>query len=96
MIFGTDVTQFKIGEDKLYLSPIIDFHTREIVAYDISARPNMKQIYRMMEMFEDRYGIDFMERLFILIKAGNINKSGFKIGFKAITCDSRCRGKGIA
>jgi len=43
MIFGTDVTQFKIGEDKIYLSPIIDFHTREIVAHDISERPNMKQ-----------------------------------------------------
>lgn len=58
MIFGTDVTQFKIGEDKLYLSPIIDFHTREIVAYDVSTHPNMKQIYRMMDRFEERYGMD--------------------------------------
>jgi len=57
-IFGTDVTQFKVGEEKLYLSPIIDFHTREIVAYDISQNPNMKQIYRMMTMFENRYGSD--------------------------------------
>lgn len=55
-IFGTDVTQFKIGEDKLYLSPIIDFNSREIVAYDVSERPNMKQIHRMMKQFEDRYG----------------------------------------
>ena len=47
-IFGTDVTQFRIGEDKLYLSPIIDFHTREIVAYDVSEHPNMLQIKRMM------------------------------------------------
>lgn len=58
MIFGTDVTQFKIGEDKLYLSPIIDFHTREIVAYDVSAHQNIKQIYRMMDRFEKRYGMD--------------------------------------
>ena len=57
-IFGTDVTQFRIGEDKLYLSPIIDFHTREIVAYDISEHPNMLQIKRMMFMFEERYGDD--------------------------------------
>lgn len=57
-IFGTDVTQFRIGEDKIYLSPIIDFHTREIVAYDISEHPNMKQIHRMMEQFEKRYGYD--------------------------------------
>ena len=55
-VFGTDVTQFKIGEDKLYLSPIIDFHTREIVSYDISIHANMLQIKRMMYQLEDRYG----------------------------------------
>ena len=54
--FGTDVSQFKIGEDKLYLSPIIDFHTREIVAYDISIHPNMLQIKRMMHQLENKYG----------------------------------------
>lgn len=54
--FGTDVSQFKIGEDKLYLSPIIDFHTREIVAYDLSLHPNMLQIKRMMYQLEDKYG----------------------------------------
>lgn len=54
--FGTDVTQFNIGEDKLYLSPIMDFHTREIVAYDISIHPNMLQIKRMMYQLEDKYG----------------------------------------
>ena len=35
-ILGTDVTQFQIGCGKLYLSPIIDFYTREILGYDIS------------------------------------------------------------
>lgn len=55
-VFGTDVTQFRIGEDKLYLSPIIDFHTREIVAYDISIHPNMLQIKRMMNQLVDNYG----------------------------------------
>ena len=55
-VFGTDVTQFRIGEEKLYLSPIIDFHTREIVAYDLSIHPNMLQIKRMMHQLEDKYG----------------------------------------
>ena len=54
-VFGTDVTQFSVGEDKLYLSPIIDFHTREIVAYDISIHPNMLQIKRMMYQLDDKY-----------------------------------------
>ena len=55
-VFGTDITQFRIGEDKLYLSPIIDFHTREIVAYDISTSPNMLQIRRMMRQLDSKYG----------------------------------------
>lgn len=54
--FGTDVTQFRIGDEKLYLSPIIDFHTKEIVAYDISTHPNMLQIKRMLHQLEDKYG----------------------------------------
>ena len=55
-VFGTGATQFRIGEDKLYLSPIIDFHTREIVAYDISTSPNMLQIKRMMNQLVNNYG----------------------------------------
>lgn len=40
-ILGTDVTQFHIAAGKLYLSPVIDFHTREILGYDISTSPNL-------------------------------------------------------
>lgn len=55
-ILGTDVTQFRMGDNKLYLSPIIDFHTREILAYDIAIRPNMLQIKRMMYQLVDNHG----------------------------------------
>ena len=55
-ILGTDVTQFQIAAGKLYLSPIIDFHTREILAYDISISPNYAQIRRMMKMLFDKHG----------------------------------------
>lgn len=55
-ILGTDVTQFQIGAGKLYLSPIIDFHTREILGYDISTSPNYAQIRRMMKMMFNRHG----------------------------------------
>jgi transposase InsO family protein len=55
-VFGTDVTQFSISCGKLYLSPIIDFHTREIVAYDLSEHPNLNQIKRMMNKLEYEYG----------------------------------------
>ena len=56
---GTDVTQFQIAAGKLYLSPIVDFHTREILAYDISTSPNYAQIRRMMKMLFDRHGEAF-------------------------------------
>ncbi|QIW16899.1 integrase [Pasteurellaceae bacterium RH1A] len=44
----TDVTEFKCAEGKLYLSPIKDLFSREIIAYDLSRSPNFEQITRMM------------------------------------------------
>ena len=49
----TDVTQFKIGDEKIYLSPIMDLFNREIVSYSISTRPNLWQIREMLDgLFE--------------------------------------------
>lgn len=53
---GTDVTVFIMPFGKLYLSPIIDFHTREILAYDLSEHPDFRQIVRMFNMLKDRHG----------------------------------------
>lgn len=55
-ILGTDVTQFQISAGKLYLSPVIDFYTREILGYDLSTSPNYAQIRRMLKMMFDRHG----------------------------------------
>lgn len=46
--WSTDVSEFHIATGKLYLSPIIDLHNREIVSYDISTSPNYKQIQNML------------------------------------------------
>lgn len=35
----TDVTEFKVGGQKLYLSPVMDLYNGEIVAYETSKRP---------------------------------------------------------
>lgn len=53
---GTDVTQFITKYGKLYLSPIIDFHTREILSYDLSESPNLDQIRRMMTKLKNNHG----------------------------------------
>lgn len=53
---GTDVTVFITPHGKLYLSPVIDFHTREVLAYDLSEHPNMKQIRRMLNKLNAKHG----------------------------------------
>ena len=44
----TDVTQFKVGNEKVYLSPVMDLFNREIVSYSISISPNLEQIRDML------------------------------------------------
>ena len=49
----TDVTQFKIGDDKVYLSPVLDLFNNEIISYSISTSPNLEQIREMLNgLFE--------------------------------------------
>ena len=45
----TDVTEFKVNEQKLYLSPIIDLFNGEVVSYNLSHHPDFKQIADMLE-----------------------------------------------
>ncbi len=44
----TDVTQFKVGDTKVYLSPVMDLYNREIVSYSVSLSPNLEQIREML------------------------------------------------
>ena len=44
----TDVTQFKVGNEKIYLSPVMDLYNREILSYSISLSPNLEQIQEML------------------------------------------------
>ena len=45
----TDVTQFKIGDEKVYLSPVMDLFNREIISYSVSFSPNLWQIREMLD-----------------------------------------------
>lgn len=40
--WATDVTEFRVGNDKLYLSPVMDLFNREIIAYSMSRSPNLQ------------------------------------------------------
>lgn len=48
MKWYTDITEFNLKGKKLYLSPIIDGCGRDIVAYNISRHPNLKQVMTML------------------------------------------------
>jgi len=53
--WATDVTQIKIGSVKLYLSPILDMFNGEIISYNISRKPDMEQIYDMLDKAFTRF-----------------------------------------
>ena len=46
---GPDVTEFKVNDQKLYLSPIIDLFNGEVISYTLSRHPNFKQVTDMLE-----------------------------------------------
>lgn len=51
---ATDVTEFALEDGKAYLSPVMDLFNNEIVSWSISRRPNLAQVFEMMEGLEAR------------------------------------------
>lgn len=45
----TDITEFNLKGSKLYLSPILDGYNGEIISYNLSTIPNLKQIKAMLD-----------------------------------------------
>lgn len=45
----TDVTEFSIKGEKLYLSPIVDLFNREIISFSLARRPHMGMINTMLK-----------------------------------------------
>lgn len=45
----TDVTEFKVGSEKLYLSPILDLYNGEIVTFETSRRPVFDMVCSMLD-----------------------------------------------
>ena len=45
----TDVTEFSLFGEKLYLSPILDLHSSDLVSYTISDRPVLHMVTSMLD-----------------------------------------------
>lgn len=58
----TDVTEFNLRGEKVYLSPILDGFNQEVISYNISKSPNLEQIYDMLNKAfdnKDLFGLIF-------------------------------------
>ena len=47
--WATDVTEFNVLGNKLYLSPIIDLFNQEIISYELTERPVFNQVVMMLK-----------------------------------------------
>jgi putative transposase len=47
--WATDVTEFKVAGSKLFLSPIMDLCTGEIVAFETDTRPSFSMVVKMLK-----------------------------------------------
>ena len=45
----TDVTEFKVHNEKLYLSPIVDLFNGEVISFNLSRHPIFEQVVNMLE-----------------------------------------------
>lgn len=45
----SDVTEFKVAQQKLYLSPVMDLYNGEIIAYETATRPQYSLVGNMLD-----------------------------------------------
>jgi putative transposase len=50
----TDITEFKLFGEKLYVSPVLDLYNGEIITYTIAARPSYSLVSGMLEKAFER------------------------------------------
>lgn len=53
---GTDVTEFRILGTSIYLSPVIDFHTREVLSYVVGPDAKVERVLEMIELMKKKHG----------------------------------------
>lgn len=50
--WATDITEFKVADKKLYLSPIIDLFNGEVISYTMAESPKIKPVIDMVEQVQ--------------------------------------------
>ncbi len=52
---GTDITMFRTTQGPVYLSPIIDFDSREVLSYTAGTNAKMDKITKMLELLKKQH-----------------------------------------
>ena len=52
---GTDITMFRTSRGPVYLSPIIDFDSREILSYTVGTNAKMDKITKMLDLLKKHH-----------------------------------------
>jgi putative transposase len=53
---GTDVTEFPIMGISVYLSPVIDFHSREVLSYAVGTDAKVERVMDMLSQMKKKHG----------------------------------------
>ena len=80
----TDVTEFNVGGQRLYLSPVLDLYNGEIVAFETARRPLFNMIGRCCE-----------ERLHVLVHAISQYSIQTRAGNTGCQCIARLCSNGL-
>lgn len=80
----TDITEFKVGEQKLYLSAIIDCYNNEIKGYTLANRPVFQLVKSMLDTALSGLSKKIMKKLMIHSDQGwHYQMSQFRKALKA-------------
>lgn len=52
---GTDITMFNVHNERVYLSPIIDFNSREILSYEVGTDAKVVKVIKMLDKLNDNH-----------------------------------------
>lgn len=52
---GTDITMFRVKEEAVYLSPVIDFYTREILSYEVDTNAKLEKVLSMIKKLKEKH-----------------------------------------
>lgn len=56
----TDVTEFKVKGERLYLSALMDLYNQEIISYELSGKPVFQLIMNMLQKAQKQVGKNLM------------------------------------